>query len=35
MNQEEPLSYDPLSPAISLRERELIGRIADQSGYQP
>jgi hypothetical protein len=27
--------YDPLSPTLSLRERGLIGRMADPSGFQP
>jgi hypothetical protein len=27
--------YDPLSPTLSLRQRGLIGRMADQSGFQP
>jgi hypothetical protein len=35
MNQEEALYYDPLSPTLSLRERGLIGRMADPSGFQP
>jgi hypothetical protein len=40
MNQEEalymiPSPYDPLSPTLSLRERGLVGRMADQSGFQP
>jgi hypothetical protein len=27
--------YDPLSPTLSLRERGLIGRMADPSGFEP